>query len=349
MMNYAQVIAKLEQLKTGKNIADTEHILQLFSKISGKEGVFKILYLQNTFEDDSIGAFCESILKEHNKKVGRFTFFAWKRPCEHILVNQKNISQKEFAAIFEENFQDGKIDMESLTQKEVYFLMALFYFDKKACDYILLPKELKDTENKETEDIRNYKRTLLGQTYSIVGFEDLKINCGSKKDMENSVLSIRRLEQEGIILQEKLVRKALLKTKLEGRFEVLNTRPYVILDGADNSQATKILMANLQYFFPENPYIFVLGTLQDNYELVVRESAFLAQQIFTVTPPDIQNALPGIELAREVKKLNPNITNASSIEEAFEIVDLISGKDTVVIAFGSTALLDKCKTVATKK
>ena len=77
----------------------------------------------------------------------------------------------------------------------------------------------------------------------------------------------------------------------------------------------------------------------------VKESAYMAQHILMVTPPEMENALPGIELAKEYEKLNPNITNASSVEEAVEIATILAGKDTVVAAFGTTAILERYRKV----
>ena len=111
-------------------------------------------------------------------------------------------------------------------------------------------------------------------------------------------------------------------------------------------------MAKLQYAYPNNPYIFIVGTMQEDYEGVVRESAMMAGQIITVTPPEQANALPSIDLAQEFGKLNPNITNVSSLEEAIEIATILADKETVIVAFGTTAILERYKNVvlnATRK
>lgn len=354
MMNYAQVTDQIEQLKIGKNTPDTERLLKLFSTISELSLPGKVLYLPASYEEDSIGEFSEAILKEHKLSVGRFTSFSIKRPLGHILLNGKTISQKEFARIGEQILNKaGMGEQESdvsqisdLTQMEIIFLIALTYFSEKNCDYVILPKEekaiLADLENVE---FGLHKRTLQKQIFGTAGYENLEICMASKKEAQNSVSAIWLLQKEGLEIKEKLLRKALCKCKGEGKFEVLKSKPYFIADGADNGASVKILLANLQYYFPENSYIFLVGALQDGYEEIVKESALLAQQIITVTPPEMQNALPAIELAREYGKLNPNITNTSSMEEAMEIASILAGKETVVVAFGSTTILERFKKV----
>ena len=75
----------------------------------------------------------------------------------------------------------------------------------------------------------------------------------------------------------------------------------------------------------------------------------MAMHIITVTPFECQNSLSSLELAEEYGKLNPNITNASSIEEAVEIATILADKETVVAAFGTTAILDSYRNVVLKQ
>lgn len=314
MMNYAQVTEQIEQLKIGKNELNTTGIFEQFYKNYGAENYGKILYIPNTYEKDSIGAYLEAILKEHKFTVGRFTPYAIKRPCGHILLNGKPISQKDFAYFGEKVFNLG----EEMTQSETVLWIAFYYFANKNCDYVILP----------------------GTPGSMAENEQ-----PSKNETHNAELAVHILKECGVTLNEKTVQRALQKCKCEGRFEVLKSKPYYIADGADNEASTKILMANLQCSYPNNPYIFIVGCLQGDYEAVVKASASMAQQIITVTPPDIQNVVPGLELAEEYGKLNPNITNASSMEEAIEIAGIFAEKDTVITAFGTTAILERYKKI----
>ena len=88
--------------------------------------------------------------------------------------------------------------------------------------------------------------------------------------------------------------------------------------------------------------------MKDGYEEIVKESALMAQQIITVTPFECRDALPALELAGEFGKLNPNITSASSMEEAIEIASILADKETVVVSFGTTAILSRCRDVVMK-
>ena len=84
MMNYAQILEQIEQLKIGK--------LNL-KNLSYK----KILYIPEGYTYDFVGEYIEAILKEHKFSVGRLTSFTMKSPLGHILYNGKPISQNNFS------------------------------------------------------------------------------------------------------------------------------------------------------------------------------------------------------------------------------------------------------------
>lgn len=324
MMNYAQVLEQIEQLKIGKKEPDFEAFLE---KISFK----KVLYIPEGFEYDFVGEFAEAILKKHGYSVGRLTSYAIKRPLGHILYNGKAISQKDFTKYGElilENKECGELPgifSDIATGAEVYLRIALEFFLDKNIDVLILPSNGK------------------------CNFDDLKETLAessvSERDEKCIGLVALFLKREGFTLKEKLIEKAIGMCKSEGRFELLKMRPYFIADGADNGSSVKLLMAKLQYTYPNNPYIFIVGTMQEGYEELVKESALMAQQILTVTPPECRNALQAIELAKECGKLNSNITNASSIEEAVEIAKILADKDAVIVAFGTTAILERYRDI----
>ena len=51
--------------------------------------------------------------------------------------------------------------------------------------------------------------------------------------------------------------------------------------------------------------------------------------------------MDGYELAGLVAKENPNVTAASSVEEAVELAKLLAGREDVIIAFGSLSYLGR--------
>lgn len=320
MMNYTQVLEKTEQLKTGKKVPK---IGEFFNKFAFKN----VLYIPEGFEYDLMGEYMEAVLKEHKFNVGRFAPYSMKRPLGYVVYNGKAISQKDFARYGERLLESvgGSTKDMTLTGMEAYLRIALEYFADKNVDFLILQSD-------EKCDLADIKADLAEAPVHM-----------REKVAEELVASL--LKGKGVDLKEKLLAKAFDNCKNEGKFELLKKKPYFIADGADSGSSVKLLMAKLQYSYPDNPYIFIVGALQQEYEEVVKESAMMAHQIITVTPWEQADALPAIELAQECGKLNPNITNASSVEEAIEIAMILADKDTVVVAFGTTAILERYRDI----
>ena len=89
-----------------------------------------------------------------------------------------------------------------------------------------------------------------------------------------------------------------------------------------------------------------MGILKDKeYEKIIAETSAYAEQIITIATPDRKRTLTSHELALAVKEYHPNVTEASSLEEAVEIAYLLAGKEDVIIAFGSLSYLGALKKI----
>ncbi len=343
-MNYTQIVEELEQLKKGRKIKNIERLIKTYQQFFQREWTINVIYIPSSYEDDSIGIYCGEILKQHKYIIGRFTTYSTGKLCKHIFLNQKAISQNSFAHYVEKVFKAMGNQYREYTQLEIFFFASLLFFDEKKCDYIVLPKDIEESEIVLTDNVLIEKRSLLMQQFSIDTYEKLEIQGASKNEIYNCFKAITLLKNQGFNLNEKYVKKALFGVKCEGRFELLKAKPYYIIDGADNRSSVKQLMSNLQYYFPENPYIFVMGVLQGEYEEFMKECVYMAQQVITVTPQR-EDALSALELVEKIKKLNHNITNSASMEEAVEIANLLADKNTVVVAFGHCSWLEQYKKV----
>ena len=115
------------------------------------------------------------------------------------------------------------------------------------------------------------------------------------------------------------------------------------MDGAHNPAAAKELRESLQFYFTNKRLIYIIGMFRDKeYQQVIETTCDLADHIITVAKKGNTRALPALELAQEVSKVNSMVTVADSVEEAVELAYLLSDKDSVIISFGSLAYLGEC-------
>jgi len=124
---------------------------------------------------------------------------------------------------------------------------------------------------------------------------------------------------------------------------VIDRKPLFLVDGAHNAAAAKELRQSIQFYFTNREIIYIIGMFRDKeYEQVIESTCDLAEHIITVAKKGSSRALPSLELAQAVSKVNPMVTVADSVEEGVELAYLLSDKDTVIIAFGSLAYLGDC-------
>ena len=174
--------------------------------------------------------------------------------------------------------------------------------------------------------------------------EQYEISLLGKYQIENAVIALKALQELRTLGYDKItvekIKKGLFSTQWKGRFSLLANKPYFIVDGAHNVAAAKKLVQSIQFYFTNRKIVYIMGMFRDKeYEKVIQITAPLASQIITVATPGNPRALPAVDLAHEVSKVNPNVTCADSLEEAVEMSYLFADKESVIIGFGSLSFL----------
>lgn len=202
---------------------------------------------------------------------------------------------------------------------------------------------------------------LLASRFSLGEFKNLTISLAGVWQPENAAVAIaavKAIRDKGYQITDKAIIDGLKKTDWFGRFSVISKKPLLICDGAHNEDASKRLAETIDQLLDGKKLIFIMGVLKDKeYEKVIANTVQRASQIITLTPAVANRALPAMELAKAVAKVNPNVTVTGSVEEAvetaYELVSYISEKadasDCAIIAFGSLSYLGHLKEVVEKK
>lgn len=199
-----------------------------------------------------------------------------------------------------------------------------------------------------TADASRAKHVRYGVTkqhFSYDKYKNLEIALAGQFQIENAVTALEvllALGRLGYQLPEDKLRRGLTETRWRGRFDVVGRKPFFIVDGAHNEDASKRLAESIRFYFPDRRIIYIMGMLRDKeYDKVLRNTYELAEQIITVTPPLAGRALPAYELAQAAREYHGSVTVADSVQEAAEIAYLLAGQDRecVIIAFGSLSYL----------
>lgn len=185
-----------------------------------------------------------------------------------------------------------------------------------------------------------------GTTLQDVHYGSVHTALGGIWQRENLSLALavlKLLEESGYPITKEAVQSGIAKTIWHGRYEVLQTEPLFIIDGAHNPIAAKRLKETIEKDFTNREIIYIIGVLADKeHEKMLRLLLPGAKAVFTVTP-DSPRALDGEILAKEARKYADNIWHVPDIGKAVKMAKETAKESDVILAVGSLFYLKEVK------
>ncbi|MBN2516203.1 MAG: bifunctional folylpolyglutamate synthase/dihydrofolate synthase [Deltaproteobacteria bacterium] len=153
-----------------------------------------------------------------------------------------------------------------------------------------------------------------GETFSYDGisktYKNLSVPLMGRHQIDNAALALAALElleDTGYSIAEETIVHGLREVRWEGRLEVLNDNPRLVVDGAHNPAAISVLYRTLKDDFTYDRLILIFGVLKDkNYRAMLRRLAPLADEII-VTGPREERALQPDALRPVAHYYNRNV------------------------------------------
>ncbi|MFN2145874.1 MAG: glutamate ligase domain-containing protein, partial [Anaerolineales bacterium] len=177
-------------------------------------------------------------------------------------------------------------------------------------------------------------------------YRNLRIAMMGDFQYENAALAVVSLDvlagHGEINLSEAQV-AAGLPIEVPGRFEVVQTDPMVILDGAHNLPKATALANSLKHAFPGRKMSVVLGTLTiKDFSGIIEVLAPLVHR-WVVTEPKVfgKPAAPTSALVKQIHAVTPEleVLEAPDVQDAIDLALEHEGKDGLVLVTGSLYLL----------
>lgn len=185
-----------------------------------------------------------------------------------------------------------------------------------------------------------------GTTLQDVHYGSVHTALGGVWQRENLSLALavlKLLEESDYSITKEAVQSGIAKTIWHGRYEVLQTEPLFIIDGAHNPIAAKRLKETIEKDFTNREIIYIIGVLADKeHEKMLRLLLPEAKAVFTVTP-DSPRALDGEILAKEARKYADNIWYVPDIGKAVKMAKETAKESDVILAVGSLSYLKEVK------
>ena len=174
-------------------------------------------------------------------------------------------------------------------------------------------------------------------TYKGEAFETQLLASYQPANATLAIEALRALRQRGWNISEDTLASGIRLAQWPGRFEVMQRKPLVIVDGGHNPQGAAVLAETLRDVLPESKPVFIAGILADkDFGGMLEAVVDLGAAFVCVTPPN-PRALAAEELAAAILALDGDarVQVASSFEDAVAQAFDLAGEDGVVCAFGS--------------
>lgn len=185
-----------------------------------------------------------------------------------------------------------------------------------------------------------------GQVFNYENYVSLKISLLGEHQVKNAVMAIKTsevLKEKGFKVTEESIRLGLEKAKWSGRFEIINKKPVLIIDGAHNAEGANTLSKNLENYFPNKRVIFIMGVLRDkDYKAMIQAILPRAFMVISITP-DSERALPADELAIFIRPYCKNIVVSDTIESAIRTSLEAADVNDIICVFGSLYYIGKVR------
>ncbi|THB73140.1 MAG: bifunctional folylpolyglutamate synthase/dihydrofolate synthase, partial [Desulfobacteraceae bacterium] len=206
-------------------------------------------------------------------------------------------------------------------------------------------KVLEDLAQKKNTRLYRYKhdfsarKTPRVRTYAYSGihsqYDGLVIPLPGDHQKENMSLALAACELLGEDLTLKDIRTGLGQSRWPGRLEYVQEHPTVIVDGAHNDKAAKVLATYLRTYLKEKNLTMVLGILDDKpYGSMLKTLTSCADRVI-FTQATIDRSIEPAQLEKEVKAYFNNETLIiPDVRQAVSHAIETTGKDGAVCVAG---------------
>lgn len=147
------------------------------------------------------------------------------------------------------------------------------------------------------------------------------------------------------------VRRGLARVRWPGRLEVLRREPLIVLDGAHNPAAVRLLARALPEHFPGRRLVLVLGILADKDRSAMLADLLPLADRVVATESSIPRACPAEKLAEDIRRLFSaphRVTFHKSVGPALEEALQLASPEDLILVTGSLYTVSEARSYLTK-
>ena len=160
-----------------------------------------------------------------------------------------------------------------------------------------------------------------------------RLNLLGTHQLMNAGVAQETVRALGLDISEDCIKKGLRSTVWPGRCEIINRRPYIILDGAQNKASARAIKKTIVENFNYNKVILVLGVSNDkDIKGICFELSPIADEIILTKANSMRATNPDV-LAKQFKHKKTYITE--SVKAAKALAKSLAGKKDLILVTGS--------------
>ncbi|MFA5181365.1 MAG: folylpolyglutamate synthase/dihydrofolate synthase family protein [Syntrophales bacterium] len=175
-----------------------------------------------------------------------------------------------------------------------------------------------------------------------------RLHCGlvgahQQNNAALAVASVEAMSVKGFAIDEEAVREGLGNVKWEGRLEVLQKNPVLLVDGAHNPAGIGSLCHALRDKFSFRRLIVLFGVLRDKHypDMIKKLSVF--QPLMILTQPPSERSMPPSELLPIARAFLQRAEIIQSPVDAIKYALSLAGEDDLICVTGSLYLVGEIK------
>ena len=192
--------------------------------------------------------------------------------------------------------------------------------------------------------------SIKGSTFSIKS-EEYFLSLPGLHQVSNAhtaLLAVNALKKYGFFAENSAVKTVLKNMKFPARFEVLNSTPTVILDGAHNFDGMLKLKENINMYLKGKKLIGIMGMLKDKeYKKSISLILSSFEKIFMV-PINNDRSLQLKDIEKLSNNLSSKIIPTSTVDLAVKNSLAILHNSDALVAFGSLYLASEIRPLLLK-
>lgn len=423
-MTYKEAMDYINSVSKKGSILGLDTTKELLNRLNNPQDKLKFIHIAGTNGKGSVLANISGILTAAGYKTGRYVSPIIYSYNEKIQINGENIPNEvitelveKIKPVCEQMVSDG---FEQPTVFEIETAMGFMYFEKEACDIVVLETGMggrDDSTNvvknticsvimsisldhvgmignnlteiaqckagiikpdsnvvlyKQSDEVMDIikevavknnsklvisepsklslvENSLYGQVFNYKEYQNLTTHLLGDHQLLNAACALEVvdiLKDNGYAISDEAVREGIGYVRWPGRFEIVNDRPLIIMDGAHNPDGAKIFANSVSEYLKGYTRIFVMGVLKDkDYKEIIKLTNDLASVIITINP-DNARALSDTDLKDaidEIKTRDIPVLSAGRIESGIELASQLAMQldddKIAIVVFGSLSFL----------